>query len=69
MHRQGGWTSRKTFDCVEMKRNVEQQIHEETRNLSREQEIEYYHAAAEAFWREIRYVKKAGSVRAAANTG
>ena len=58
---------KKTFDCVEMKRKVQEQIHEETRSLSREQEIEYFHAAAEAFWREINSLKRESSAKAPAD--
>ena len=60
---------KKTFDCVEMKRKVQEQIHEETRDLSREQEIEYFHAAAEAFWREIESLKKGTSAKTVAENG
>jgi len=40
---------KKTFDCVEMKRKVQEQIYEETRNLSREKVLAYFHNAAKKF--------------------
>ena len=48
----------KKFDCVEMKRQVQKQIREETRNLSREEELNYFHQAAEQFWKDIRALRK-----------
>ena len=48
----------KKFDCVEMKRNIQEQIYEETRGLSREQELEYFHKAAERFWQEIETIRE-----------
>jgi hypothetical protein len=36
----------KTFDCVEMKRKIQEKIYEETKNLSREELIDYFHRHA-----------------------
>ena len=44
---------KKTFDCVEMKRKAQEEVYEETRRLSRAEEIEYFRAAGDRFWREI----------------
>jgi len=49
---------KKTFDCVEMKRKVQEQIYEEIRDLSREDEIAYFHRASEEFWQEINTLRK-----------
>ena len=38
---------RKTFDCVEMKREIQERIHLETKDLSREELIDYFHRHAE----------------------
>lgn len=44
---------KKTFDCVEMKRKIQEKIYDETKGLTKEAEIDYFHRAAEAFWKEI----------------
>jgi|WetSurMetagenome_2_1015567.scaffolds.fasta_scaffold1210861_1 hypothetical protein len=49
---------KKTFDCVEMKRKIQEKIYEETKNLSREEELEYFHKAGERFQREIDRLRK-----------
>ena len=33
----------KTFDCVEMKRRIQEQIYEETKNMTHEGLLEYFH--------------------------
>ena len=38
---------RKTFDCVEMKRKIQERIYEETKGLSREELIDYFHRHAQ----------------------
>jgi len=48
----------KTFDCVEMKRQAQRQIRKETRNLSREEELDYFHRAGELFWQDIEALRK-----------
>ena len=37
---------KKAFDCVEMKRAAQERIYAETRGLSRDEELSYYHRAA-----------------------
>jgi hypothetical protein len=37
----------KSFDCVEMKRKIQEKIHEETKDLSRAELIDYFHRHAE----------------------
>lgn len=32
----------KAFDCVEMKRRIQEQIHEETKNMTHEELLEYF---------------------------
>ena len=39
---------RKIFDCIEMKRKIQEQIHEETKHLSRKELIAYFREHAEA---------------------
>ncbi len=38
---------RKAFDCVEMKRKIQEKIYEETKDLSREELIDYFRRHAE----------------------
>ena len=38
--------ARKTFDCVEMKRKIQEKIYEETKDLNREELIAYFHRHA-----------------------
>jgi ubiquinone biosynthesis protein UbiJ len=49
---------KKTFDCVEMKRKAQEKIYEETKNLSREEELEYFHKAGERFRRELEALRE-----------
>ncbi len=44
---------KKKFDCVEMKQKVQEQVYKETHKLSRDEELEYFHHAADKFWEEI----------------
>lgn len=37
----------KDFDCVEMKRKAQEKIYEETKDLSREELVAYFHRRAE----------------------
>ncbi len=39
--------TRKTFDCVEMKRKIQEKIHKETKGLSRSELIDYFHRHAQ----------------------
>jgi hypothetical protein len=41
----------KTFDCVEMKREGSLRIHEETKNLTFDQKVEYWRQRSEEFMR------------------
>ena len=59
----------KTFDCVEMKRKTQEQIYEETHNLSREDEIAYFHRAGERFWQEIHSLREERKGKAAPGKG
>jgi hypothetical protein len=34
---------KKTFDCVEMKRHIQEKIYNETRNMNHEELVQYYH--------------------------
>jgi hypothetical protein len=40
-------TSPKSFDCVAMKRKIQEKIYEETKDLDREELIAYFHRHAE----------------------
>jgi hypothetical protein len=42
----------KTFDCVEMKRQAAERIHEATKDLTVEQAIDYWRRRNEEFRRE-----------------
>ena len=33
----------KTFDCVEMKRRIQEKIYEETRDMNHDELVQYYH--------------------------
>jgi len=39
--------NRKTFDCVEMKRRIQEQIYEETKGMSTEEIVAYFHQRVE----------------------
>jgi ubiquinone biosynthesis protein UbiJ len=52
----------KTFDCVEMKRQVQDEIFEETKGMSREEELEYFHAHAAAFWKEVERLRAESTI-------
>ena len=39
--------SEKTFDCIAFKQAAQLQIHEEIKNMSREEQIAYFHSKAE----------------------
>jgi len=34
---------KKKFDCVEMKRRIQEKIYEETKNMTREELVAYFH--------------------------
>ncbi len=38
---------RKAFDCVEMKRKIQEKIYEETKDLTRAELIDYFHRHAQ----------------------
>jgi hypothetical protein len=52
----------KTFDCIAYKRKVQEQIYEQTRHMTTEEQIQYFRRRAEEgslgdWWRKV----KAGS--------
>jgi hypothetical protein len=49
---------KKTFDCVEMKRKAQEKIYEETKDLSLDEEIEYFQKAGERFRLEIEALRE-----------
>ena len=55
---------KKTFDCVEMKERIQEQIYEETKDMSSAQRIEYFRAAAEKFWQELAEARANGETKA-----
>ena len=59
---------RKTFDCVEMKRKIQEKIHEETKDLSRSELIDYFHRHAQTGPFADLWKKPAKKVRAATGT-
>lgn len=59
-------SDKKKFDCVEMKNKIQEQLYEKTKELTPEQEIEYYKKQLETGpfsekWKAIqkRQIKKA----------
>ena len=44
---------KKTFDCVEMKRKIQEQVYQETRRMTPKKEIEYFHRSAREFWEQV----------------
>ncbi len=38
----------KTFDCVEMKRQAQERIYEQTREMTAEEKLAYYHRIGDA---------------------
>ena len=60
--------AKKSFDCIEMKRGIQAEIHEEIKNLTRAQELEYWRRSAEQgpwgdWWRQIYRQAKAAQPR------
>ena len=49
---------KKTFDCVEMKRKAQERIYEETKDLSLDEEIEYFNKAGERFKLEMEALRE-----------
>ena len=49
----------KAFDCIQMKREAQEQIYRDTKGMSREEELTYFHRAAEEFRQEMRARKRA----------
>ena len=49
---------KKTFDCVEMKRKAQEKIYEQIKDLSLDEEIEYFNKAGERFLREMEVLRK-----------
>ena len=48
---------KKAFECVEMKRETQEEIYEESRDLPPEEELECLHKAAAEFWKEIQSLR------------
>lgn len=53
----------KHFDCVEMKRQAQERVFEETRQLSREERLAYFQKAGERFWEEVESLRRDSSGR------
>jgi len=53
----------KTIDCIEMKRRAQERIYEQTRHLSREEELAFFKESAEAFRAELRALRASGPPR------
>ncbi|HJZ13128.1 MAG TPA: hypothetical protein VJ521_13310 [Acidobacteriota bacterium] len=49
---------KRKFDVIAYKRKVQQEIYEEIKDLSPEEQVEYFHKAGEKFWREIETMRK-----------
>jgi len=50
---------KKGFDCVQMKRGVQERIYRETRRMSQTEQLAYFHSAGKRFWEEITAIRKA----------
>jgi hypothetical protein len=55
----GKTKSEKTFDCIQYKRQVQSEIYEQVRGMSREQEIAYFQQQADSgalgpWWKRIK---------------
>ena len=50
---------KKGFDCVKMKRGVQERVYRETRRMSQTEQLTYFHAAGKRFWEEIAALRKA----------
>jgi hypothetical protein len=48
---------RKKFDCVEMKRKAQERIARQTRGMSGDEELQYFHKGAAEFWKEIQVLR------------
>lgn len=48
---------KKTLDCIEMKRRAQDRIYVETRGLTSEEELAYFHRAAAEFRAEIKRLR------------
>lgn len=55
--------TKKSFDCVEMKRKAQEQIYEETKDLSAAERVEYFKQAGERFWRDIAAIRERKSAQ------
>lgn len=53
---------KKKIDAIAMKRKAQEKIYEEIKDLSTEEQIEYFNKAGEKFWAEI------GKMRAEASS-
>lgn len=49
---------KKDFDCVEMKRKAQQRVYDETREMSRQEELDYFREAGKEFWRGIQVLRR-----------
>lgn len=56
--------TKKEFDCVEMKREAQTRIYEETKDMTPDQEIAYWREKSEAFRRELETAKAAAARKA-----
>ena len=54
---------KKAFNCVDMKQKIQEKIFEETKNLSKKEQIDYFHRAAAEFWAEIEKARSEGKSR------
>ena len=44
---------KKKIDAIEMKRKAQEKIYEEIKNLTAEEQVEYFNRAGKEFWAEI----------------
>jgi hypothetical protein len=54
----------KTFDCVDMKRQIQTRIYAETKGMTQEELLEYFHQADAKFWAGLEARQSQGEARA-----
>ena len=48
---------KKTFDAVQMVRNIRNKFYEKTKNMTDKEKIEFHRQQAQAFYKELGYKK------------
>lgn len=48
----------KTFDCIEMKRQIQGRLYDKTKSMTAEEELAYYHTEARQFQQRLASLRK-----------